>query len=130
MILRTTASALAVAVFSLGLAGCAQLSCASQAATPTEAVAGFLDDLPDAGSPQDICEYVSKGWEVSDADLAQLKSDLSDLSGSDVTLLEGEQMAASITVDVLKDGVVEHTFALVGDDHNAHWTIELGTVRD
>jgi hypothetical protein len=130
MVPRLTLSALAFAALSLGLTGCAPSGCVSRATTPTEAVTGLLHDLPEARSPQDICEYVSEGWEVSDAELAQLKSHLSDLRGSDVTFVEGEQMAASITVDVLKDGVVEHTFALVGDDHNSHWTIELGTVRD
>jgi hypothetical protein len=129
--LVTLGAVLLSGVLVLGsLTGCAQFGCASNAATPTDAVADFLRDLPEATSPEDICEYVSEGFVVSETELAELKSMQSELPVGDVTFVEGEQMAAYVTVDVLVDGAVQHRFAVIGDDHNGHWTIDLGGVRD
>jgi hypothetical protein len=126
--MRTRWKLTSALLMSLLLTGCVPDRCASDASTPTDAVAGLLHDLPGAKTPADICQYVSFGWVVSQAELEQLQDDWGGVSDNDVALLEGEQMAATVPVQILVNGVVVHVFSTLGDDHNGHWTVDLGHV--
>ena len=107
------------------LVGCSGIGCDAHAETPIGAVTGFMNVLPDANDPGDICQYVSEGWAVSQDELEVLKSELSPYETADVSFVEGDQMAGDITVDLVLDGVVEYSFRLNADD-DTRWALDLG----
>jgi hypothetical protein len=112
----------------VSLTGCQALECGRGEPTPEEALKGLIEASREADSSDDVCKYVTNGFDFEFEDVRALAETYENVDPDELVVEVTEQLGSTVLLTASsKDGSVNEKFQAL-DAEGDRATIDFGSV--